>query len=498
MSVSAIGAQSALAIRQLLNMRAKFDDLQRQLSSGQKSDNYAGLGVNRGLTVSLRAQLSAIGSYEDTISNVTTRISLMTTALGRMNSIGHAVKVAAGLGSASGSTPGGVQQTARASFDELLGLLNTQAGDRYLFSGNATDRPAVESLEHLLNGDGARAGLKQFIDERKQADLGANGLGRLVVSAPSATSVSIAEDAASPFGFKLASASANLSNGTVSGPAGSPAALAIDFTGIPAAGDTVILRFDLPDGSSENLTLTATVDSPPGPNQFTIGGSAAATASNLQAALTSAVGKLAGSALSAASAIAASNRFFDADINNPPLRIAGPPFDTATGFTPGSAADTVIWYTGETGSTPARTSVSARVDQSLSVSYGVRANETGIRNLVQNIATLAAVTISASDPDAAEKSMALNQRIATGLSGNAGSQTAADIVTELATAANAMSSARIRHQQTSATLDEFLQQIQNVTPEQVGAQILALQTRMQATMQTTAMLFQTSLVNYLR
>ena len=34
--------------------------------------------------------------------------------------------------------------------------------------------------------------------------------------------------------------------------------------------------------------------------------------------------------------------------------------------------------------------------------------------------------------------------------------------------------------------------------EQVGAEILALQTRMQASMQTTAMLFQTSLVNYLK
>jgi len=43
-----------------------------------------------------------------------------------------------------------------------------------------------------------------------------------------------------------------------------------------------------------------------------------------------------------------------------------------------------------------------------------------------------------------------------------------------------------------------LQQIQGVSNEQVGSQILALQTRMQASMQTTALIFQTSLVNYLR
>ena len=61
-----------------------------------------------------------------------------------------------------------------------------------------------------------------------------------------------------------------------------------------------------------------------------------------------------------------------------------------------------------------------------------------------------------------------------------------------------MTDATSRHQQTSATLQDYLQQITGVSNEEVGSQILALQTRMQASMQTTAMLFQTSLVNYLK
>ena len=85
MSVSAIGGQSALAIQQLVDMRAQFDDLQRQLSTGQKSATYAGLGLDRGVTVSLNAQLSAISGYDNTINNVMTRINLMNTALGRMS-----------------------------------------------------------------------------------------------------------------------------------------------------------------------------------------------------------------------------------------------------------------------------------------------------------------------------------------------------------------------------------------------------------------------------
>src|SRR5205085_12611107 len=98
-------------------------------------------------------------------------------------------------------------------------------GDHYLFSGLATDKPAVESFDHIMNGDGARAGFKQIMSERNKADLGTNGLGRLVVSAPAATSVNVAEDAAgSPFGFKIAGINSTITGAIVTGPTGSPAA----------------------------------------------------------------------------------------------------------------------------------------------------------------------------------------------------------------------------------------------------------------------------------
>jgi flagellar hook-associated protein 3 FlgL len=500
MSVSAIGAQSGLAIQQLVNMRKQFDDLQRQLTTGQKSATYAGLGVDSGMTVSLNAQLSAVSGYDNTIDTVMTRINLMNNALGSMFDLSTAVKTAMAQfpNGANGNGAALAQQTGQSSLDQLLALLNTQAGDRYLFSGRATDQPAVETLDHILNGDGARAGLKQLIAERNQADLGASGLGRLVLSTPTATSLQVDEDAVSPFGFKLASVTSGLTNATTSGPSGSPASLTVDLTGgNPNAGDTITFRFTLPDGSSENLTLTATAASPPGANQFTIGATPAATTTNLQTALTTALGTLAATSLTAASAVQASNEFFDGDASNPPQRVNGPPFDTATSLVAGTTANTVIWYTGEAGSDPARSTATARIDQSLVVSYGARANEDAIRALVQNFATLAAMTISPSDPNAADLSAALNRRLAANLAAPPGTQTLTDIETELANAQTSMSAAKSRHQQTTATLSDFLQQLEGVSNEGVGARILALQTRMQASMQTTALLFQTSLVNYL-
>jgi flagellar hook-associated protein 3 FlgL len=500
MSISSIGAQSALIMQQLVQMRAKFDDLQRQLGSGQKSATYAGLGIDRGVTVSLNSQLSAINGYNGTIDNVMARINLMNTALGSMIKVSSTVKSA--MVQANGVSNGGgaqvAQQTALSSLDQLIGLLNSQAGDRYLFSGRATDQPAVETLDHILNGDGSRAGLKQLISERNQADLGSDGLGRLVLSAPTATSVGVAEDSVSPFGFKLGSITTNVTGATLSGPTGSPASMAIDFSAVPNPGETVTLRLNLPDGTSENMTLTATTDSPPGANEFTIGATPTDTATNFKAALTTAIGTLGNSALTAASAVAASNNFFSADATNPPQRVAGsPPFYAATGMVAGTAANTVVWYTGETGTDPARSTATAGIDTSLSVSYGARANEDAIKTLVQNVATLAAVTITPTTPNGVGLSGALDQRLAVNL-GAPGTQSIADIETDLASAQTSLQAAKDRHQQASSTLNDFLQQIDGVSNEDVGAQLLTLQTRMQASMQVTSMLFQTSLVNFIK
>ena len=74
------------------------------------------------------------------------------------------------------------QENAQSELSALVGVLNTQVGDRYIFSGSAINTPAVASADSIMNGTGTQAGLKQVIAERQQADLGTNGLGRLVIS----------------------------------------------------------------------------------------------------------------------------------------------------------------------------------------------------------------------------------------------------------------------------------------------------------------------------
>jgi hypothetical protein len=138
-----------------------------------------------------------------------------------------------------------------------------------------------------------------------------------------------------------------------------------------------------------------------------------------------------------------------------------------------------------------------RIDPSISVSYGMRANEDALRLAVQNVAVFAAVSYSTGDPQAEASYQALKQRVATGLDTAPGQQKIEDIEADLAGAQTAMQAASGRHQQSQATLTDLLESIRGIPPEEVGAQILALQTNLQATLQTTALLLRTSLVNYL-
>jgi flagellar hook-associated protein 3 FlgL len=498
MSITGIGSQTAMNVQSLVDLRSKFDELQRQLVTGQKSDTYAGLGLGRGLTVGLRSQLSQVSSFDDSITAIGVRLGLGQTALTGIANAADAVKQSAVSSPFTIDTSGqtGDQRAAAGQLDQVLGLLNTQAGDTYLFSGSATDQQSVDTADHILNGNGTQAGLKTVIAQRNQAD-GVGALGRLLIPVPAAASsvVSVSEDLpGSVFGLKLAGVSSNLTGANITGPAGAPPQISVDINSNTLnPGEAVTFSFTLPDGSSQAITLTATNAAPPGPNEFTIGPDAHSTAVNLQGALAGAVGKLAGTALSAASTVAAGNDFFGGP---PPMRVSGTPA-TATALVAGTATDTVSWYTGESGPGPARDTAIARVDPSLTVTYGMRANEPALRQIVQSIAVFAAQSYSATDPNAAGAYAALTQRVGTALQGTPGQQKITDIEADLAGAQTTATAAQERHQQSSKTLTDLLQSIENVPQEQVATELLALQTSLQASLQTTALLSKISLVNYL-
>ena len=306
---------SSVLNQSVFNLKNQMTVLQSQLTSGEKSTTYAGMGVNEGFAIAARSQLSNISAFTDTMTNINTDIGIANTGLQSMVDIGNTMVNAANSTAQTLNSSGQTiaQTTAYSQLSSMLGILNLQAGDRYLFSGSAINTPAVAPVDTILNGTTTQAGLKQVISERQQADLGTNGLGRLIINSPTATSVQVVEDAAgSPFGLKLGAVSSSLTGATVTGPSGSPSGVSISLGATnPNSGDQISFSFNLPDGTTESIQLTASSATPPPTGSFAIGATPAATAANLNAALTTAIGTLANTSLVAASAIQAGNDFFD-------------------------------------------------------------------------------------------------------------------------------------------------------------------------------------------
>ena len=590
MAINGISFGNSILSSSVQSLKAQMADLQNQLTSGKKSTTYAGMGVNEGFAIAARTQLSNIAAYTDTMTKINTNIQVGNTALQALSDIGAQLQTAANSGSqalnSAGQTAG--QQTAVAEFSSIVGILNTQAGDRYIFSGSTIYTQPVASSDLILNGNGAgQAGLKQVISERNQADLGTDGLGRVDISSPSTTSVSVAEDASpSVYGLKLSKVTSTLTGATVtntpatvglasnpndgdtfsftflqadgtsktvqltatatpttppaagtfaigtaasdtaanlnaaltsaegstspygaqltgasSNPPGNvtvtPAQTNVDLgTSNPVPGDKVSFTFSLPDGTSETVQLTASSEVPTPAGSFAIGTTPDETAANLKVAVADSVGTLAKTSLVAASAIRATHDFFD----SPPQRVdVTPPatLATATGAVDGTTANTVQWYTGDNGTGSARATSTVRVDPSVTVQYGMRANEDAIRSVMESVAVLAAVTTSPTDPNGADQISALNARIAQNLTATPGKQNIQDIQADLANAQTVMKDATARQKLTQATMQNIVDQAESVSTDEVASQLLALQTDLQASYQTTSMLSQLSLVKFL-
>ncbi|WP_298871966.1 flagellar hook associated protein [uncultured Bradyrhizobium sp.] len=326
MSISSINYGSSVLGAQIRNINQQLTDLSTQLSTGKLSQNYSGMGTNEGFAIASRAQLSNIAAYTDTITNVNVNINLANTALQSLTTIRNTVQTGSAGTSQDLNVNGQTvaQNTAAAQFGSMVGVLNTQSGNRYLFSGTAYNTQSVANAGDIINGTTTQAGLKQVMAERQAADLGTNGMGRLVQSTLPSGAIQVQEDSpTSPFGLKIAAVSSTLTGATITGPSGSPVAFSVNLNGTnPKNGDKLSVQFTLPDGSTEQIDLTASTATPTPVGSFAIDpgnpnvippvpSNPAITSANLNTALNTAITKLANTSLVAASAVAAGDNFFN-------------------------------------------------------------------------------------------------------------------------------------------------------------------------------------------
>ncbi|GGH26569.1 hypothetical protein GCM10007036_34460 [Alsobacter metallidurans] len=452
----------------ILDMKASFTDLQRQLSTGKLSDTYEGLGAGRAKSLDVRQTLTALSGYAQTIQDATARTGVADLALTRMEKIGSDLSKSLVLSAYELDSNGQTlqQKAAKSNLQETIDLLNQDYAGRSLFAGRAADKKAV-----TVDADTMIAGIKAAIAARKTNDGGtAANPGRLTIAtAGSVVTVTAPAPAVAPaptYGLQLS------------------APKSFDFSATtPTDGQSFSMDVLMPDGATSTVRVVArsvvpSPDAGAGEISFLIGGSGAVTAGAFNTAMTSAVTALTTSAdFSAASSVAGAKDYF---------------------------ADTANWYGGDTSATP-RASATARVDEDQTVGLGMEASEPAFQNLLAQLGVFAAESFSTTVATDGDRYAALKTRVsdqirnpvvpASPIAGKA--YTIQSAHTDLALGQVAVKEAKQRNTDTQAQLENALSSVEDVTTESVAAQLLAVQNQLQASYQTTSMLSKLSLVNYL-
>jgi len=157
-----------------------------------------------------------------------------------------------------------------------------------------------------------------------------------------------------------------------------------------------------------------------------------------------------------------------------------------------------LWYVGDDPDLDGdpRSTSTVQIDQGRSAAMGAQANEPAFTQLLKQ---LAAVAVADFPPGSGDHVNALTREIRGNSDMQLGSEdpSISQIGIELGAAQVQMKTADEQHRATGAMLRDQLGDIEDARTEEVAAKLLTLQTRLQASYQTTSMLSRLSLVNFL-
>lgn len=138
-------ATSQLTLTRTLETQRQLVDLQVQVSTGKKSQNYAAIVTDSFRLISLESSQARTAQYQSNIDQVDKRLEVMETSVGQVFDVAGRFKTM--LQSAlngDGVNQVDTAQEAATARAQVAGLLNVQYGDRYLFAGTRTGTKPVE------------------------------------------------------------------------------------------------------------------------------------------------------------------------------------------------------------------------------------------------------------------------------------------------------------------------------------------------------------------
>ena len=138
-------------ISESASTRRQIDALTQQASTGRVSDTYGGLGAAARTPLNLRPQLASGERWQANIDAAQGRLGVTQAALKGIGAI--AADFYARTNTLNGINPSNVDSvaaSAREALKQVAGLLNSRAGDAYVFAGQDTANPPVPDPDGVL------------------------------------------------------------------------------------------------------------------------------------------------------------------------------------------------------------------------------------------------------------------------------------------------------------------------------------------------------------
>lgn len=157
MSMTRVGtAQSqSFVLEQINKSTAAYVDIQQQVTTGQKTQRYAGIADQSAQTVNLANYYDMLTQYKQAADTTTSRLNAMNSSVDDILSI--ATKYRAQLIQGMTANQGDDAQLGALSsgyLGEVSAALNNDLAGVYLFGGTINDKPPVDLTDPINNANG--------------------------------------------------------------------------------------------------------------------------------------------------------------------------------------------------------------------------------------------------------------------------------------------------------------------------------------------------------
>jgi flagellar hook-associated protein 3 FlgL len=125
-------------------IRRQLDTATTQASTGRIAESYAGLGFGAKTSLDLRPQVTHAAAWQANIDGATGRLGVAQSALSSISAI--AADFFAKAGTLNGLVPSeadSIAAAAHVALQQVSQLLNSKAGDTYVFAGQDTGNPPI-------------------------------------------------------------------------------------------------------------------------------------------------------------------------------------------------------------------------------------------------------------------------------------------------------------------------------------------------------------------